>query len=519
MRTSLRAQIGIGLATEAVVFGLALGYLAWTADRLLEEVSLLKGTVSPTVEDLTALLSETRGVEDLLGSSRSVDLDRSRLLLQRLHLFDRLRAAADALEAAATSGVFSEARSADFAGAAASARQASTLQRRSPGQDPTIPPSAEEALTTLIDRLDAAQKAGAVGEAETQARAILRVLRLMRGATLRVQSQSLAALREAEADLVARRTKVSLLVIGVSALALVVALVVLLYSLRALRPVGDLIAAIRRLAAGDHAPVTIRGAPRELAGLSEALNGLAQALSLQAERQARAAEDRIRTERLATVGRMASVVAHEIRNPLNSISLNVDLLAEMVASPGTDLSRMKDLLRSVQGEVDRLSEITEEYLRFGRMPRGVLAPCDLGPLVRGTLAFLAEELGAAGVQVQVREPDHPVRVSCDEGQLRQALQNLVRNAREAMPEGGLLEVAIEEAGDEAIVRVRDHGVGIPEAFRSRIFEPFATTKPRGTGLGLAFVQQVMQESNGRVEIETREGAGTTVSLIWRRQET
>jgi len=517
MKTSLRAQVGIGLATEAVVFGLAIGYLAWTTDRLLEEVSLLKGTISPAVEDLTALLAETRGIEDLLGSPRSVDLDRSRLLIQRLHLFDRLRAAAEALEAASESGVFSAARSADFAGAAASARQASTLQRRTPGQDPAIPPAAEEALGFLVERLDAAQRSGAVGEAETHARGILKVLRLMRGATLRVQSQALAALREAEADLVARRTKVSLLVIGVSALALVVALVVLLYSLRALRPVGDLIAAIRRLAAGDYAPITIRGAPQELAGLSEALNGLAQALSQQAEQQAREAEDRIRTERLAMVGRMASVVAHEIRNPLNSISLNVDLLAEMAASRNPDSSRMQELLRSVQGEVDRLSEITEEYLRFGRMPRGVLAPCALGTLVRETLAFVAEELCAAGVQVRPETPDHPVRVSCDEGQLRQALQNLVRNAREAMPDGGLLEVVIEEAGDEAVLRVRDHGVGIPEAFRSRIFEPFATTKPRGTGLGLAFVQQVMQESNGRVEIETREGAGTTVSLFWKRQ--
>jgi len=516
MKTSLRAQIGLGLVAEAVVFGLALGYLAWTTDRLLEEVSLLKGTVSPAVEDLTTLLAETRGIEDLLASPRSADLERSRLLLQRLHLFDRLRAAAEALESAAGAGVFPEARAQDFAGAAASARQAAALQRRSPGQDPTLPPAAEEALATLLERLETAQRNGAIGDSEAHARGLLKILRLMRGATLRVQSRALAALREAEADLVSRRTTVSLLVIGVSALALVVALVVLLYSLRALRPVGDLIAAIRRLAAGDHAPVTIRGAPRELAGLSEALNGLAQALSQQAERQAREAEDRLRTERLAMVGRMASVVAHEIRNPLNSISLNVDLLAEMAAAAPSPNPRMQEVLRSVQQEVDRLSEITEEYLRFGRMPQGVLAPCDLGTLVRETLAFLSEELEAAGVEVRVRVPGQPVRVSGDEGQLRQALQNLVRNAREAMPTGGLLEVIVEVLGEEAVLRVRDHGVGIPEAFRSRVFEPFATTKPRGTGLGLAFVQQVMQESNGRVGIESQEGAGTTVSLFWKR---
>ena len=314
---------------------------------------------------------------------------------------------------------------------------------------------------------------------------------------------------------VPRRSELSLVVIFVSAAALVTALVVLLLSLRALRPVGDLVAAIRRLAGGDTSPVSIRST-RELADLSDALNSLGQELSRRATEQERAQEERMRTERLAVVGRMASVVAHEVRNPLNSIALNVDLLHEMLQAPDRGGARAGEVLGAVQREVDRLSEITEEYLRFGRMPKGVLAPVDAVRVVRETAEFMGEELAAADVQVESRLPDEPVRVVTDEGQLRQALVNVIRNAVEAMPGGGLLALVVRPEGERVAVEVADTGTGIPESFKARLFEPFATTKPRGTGLGLAFVQQVAQESGGDVGIESGEGRGTTVRLRLRK---
>ena len=129
---------------------------------------------------------------------------------------------------------------------------------------------------------------------------------------------------------------------------------------------------------------------------------------------------------------------------------------------------------------------------------------------------MAEELANAGVEVQAWLPDEPVRVITDEGQLRQALVNVIRNAVEAMPTGGRLTLAVRAEGDRAVVEVTDTGTGIPESFRARLFEPFATTKPRGTGLGLAFVQQVAQESGGDVGIESKEGRGTSVRLRLRR---
>ena len=139
----------------------------------------------------------------------------------------------------------------------------------------------------------------------------------------------------------------------------VAALVLLFFSIKSLRPVGDLASAVRRLAAGDYSEVSMRSSP-ELADLSEALNSMAENLRHRESEQERRSEEMMRTERLAVVGRMASVVAHEVRNPLNSIALNVDLLGEMLANNGKSL----EVLKAVQGEVDRLADITE-VLRFG----------------------------------------------------------------------------------------------------------------------------------------------------------
>ena len=516
MKSSLSARVAAGLVIQSVVFCGAMLYLALTADSLLVGVSVLKEDLAPAVEDLNRLVMETKATEDQLASNRPGDVERARGQVARLRPFERLREAAAVLRTAATSGGVGEARAEDLVDAADAATAAAAMERRPmAGADPTIPRNAEEAIAVLLQRMETAVKSGATGEAEAESRELLRTLRFVRGGELRTHRMALAALQEAEHDLVTRRSELSLVVIIVSAAALVTALVVLLLSLQALRPVGYLVTAIRRLAGGDYSPVTIRS-PKELADLSDALNSLAQELSRRATEQERAQEERMRTERLAVVGRMASVVAHEVRNPLNSIALNVDLLHEMLQAPDRGGKRAGEVLGSVQREVDRLSEITEEYLRFGRMPKGVLSPIDAVGVVRDTRTFMAEELAIAGVEVQAWLPDEPVRVITDEGQLRQALVNVIRNAVEAMPGGGRLTLAVRAEGDRAVVEVTDTGTGIPESFRARLFEPFATTKPRGTGLGLAFVQQVAQESGGDVGIESKEGKGTSVRLRLRR---
>jgi signal transduction histidine kinase len=278
--------------------------------------------------------------------------------------------------------------------------------------------------------------------------------------------------------------------------------------------VTELAQAVRRLARGDYRPVAAGRSSYELADLAKELDALAGALRTREEDITRSRDEKMRAERLAVVGRMASVVAHEVRNPLNSIGLNVELLREMIADRLGPKER--DVLDAVDGEVQRLAEITEEYLRFGRLPKGVLATFDAARLARETVEFMAGEISAAGVAAQVRTGGGPAIVSSDEGQLRQALVNVLRNAVEAMPDGGELTVGVETRADRVVLSVADTGCGIPDDFRARLFEPFATTKPRGTGLGLAFVQQVVSESGGEVSIASEPGKGTTVLLSLRR---
>jgi signal transduction histidine kinase len=217
----------------------------------------------------------------------------------------------------------------------------------------------------------------------------------------------------------------------------------------------------------------------------------------------------IQTERLAAIGRMAAHVTHEVRNPLSSIGLNVELLEEELADAGPEASA---LLKSVQQEVDRLTGITEQYLRLSRVPRPQLETGDLGGLVRDIVAFMAEEMRAHQARLVVDiDPALPA-VALDAGQLRQALLNLLRNAREAMPGGGDVHVTARPDGNGVRLTVRDHGDGISDAVRERIFDMFYTTKERGTGLGLPLTQQIVAAHGGTIACVRPDGGGTAFEL-------
>src|SRR6185295_14822053 len=193
------------------------------------------------------------------------------------------------------------------------------------------------------------------------------------------------------------------------------------------------------------------------------------------------------SERLATVGRIAAQITHEIRNPLASIGLNAELLGDELP-PASEGRR---LLTSISAEVDRLSEITESYLRFVRLPKPELEPEDPGALVASVLEFARAELAQAGIRLELDLQPGVPEIAADENQIRQALLNLVRNAREAMAatKGGRLRVSVTHANARVRIAVTDSGSGIAAEDLGKIFDPFFSTKEQGTGLGLALVQQ------------------------------
>lgn len=217
----------------------------------------------------------------------------------------------------------------------------------------------------------------------------------------------------------------------------------------------------------------------------------------------------IQTERLAAIGRMAAHVTHEVRNPLSSIGLNVDMLGDEVRDSGEESQR---LLESIQQELERLESITEEYLRLARLPEPSLTPDDPTHLLRDTAEFVRREMIASGVELQLDLASHLPDVAMDEPQLRQALLNLLRNAREAMPNGGVAKLEASRYDDGVRIQVHDEGAGIGDEEREHVFDLFYTTKERGTGLGLPLTQQIVVAHGGRIACKPRHPQGTTFEL-------
>jgi signal transduction histidine kinase len=267
-----------------------------------------------------------------------------------------------------------------------------------------------------------------------------------------------------------------------------------------LRPLRTLADRAKEIARGDYKQRVDASSADEIGALGREFNAMAAALD---EREQRL----IRSERLAAVGKIAAQITHEVRNPLSSIGLNAEMLEEETSGEA------KQLARAIVKEVDRLTEITEEYLRFARLPRPRLEREDLGAIVSSLLSFMRPELEARGVRLESRLDATLPPVAADEQQLRQALLNLMRNAAEAMGDGGTLTIATRAVGGgdaRAIeLTIEDTGEGIAPENLSKIFDPFFSTKEGGTGLGLALTQQIIVEHGGRIEVKSDPGNGTT----------
>lgn len=222
-----------------------------------------------------------------------------------------------------------------------------------------------------------------------------------------------------------------------------------------------------------------------------------------------------RWERLATVGSMAAKVAHEIRNPLSAISLNVELMAdEMVALPPERRREVEPLIATILGGVDRLNAITEEYLSFARLPPMEVRETSLQEVFHRLGQLVKPDLDRRGIALLVELGDNIPAVAGDSNQLGQVFLNLVRNSQDAMPDGGLIRVSGQSNDEGTVITVADNGVGIPERSLAKIFDPFFTTKDAGTGLGLAYVEQVLLEHRARITCKSKVNEGTEFRITF-----
>lgn len=291
--------------------------------------------------------------------------------------------------------------------------------------------------------------------------------------------------------------------LGLGVVGALLGVLVTVWSVYNLRPLRRLLAGVRSVAAGNYRERVASTGTTEVADLAREFNAMAAAVE---DRE----QELVRSERLAAVGKMAAVITHEVRNPLSSIGLNAELLEEDLRSSGASPDAVA-LSQKIQREVDRLTSITEEYLRFARLPRPRLEREHLNEIVNGVLEFQREDLESRGVHVRTSLAPELPAVAADEAQLRQALLNLFRNAADAMGKaGGQLVVTTRLGADGGVeVSVADTGPGIHADHLARIFDPFFSTKEGGTGLGLALTQQIVAEHGGTIDVASAPGAGTT----------
>lgn len=291
------------------------------------------------------------------------------------------------------------------------------------------------------------------------------------------------------------------LLVVLAALTVLVGVAMALYARRVLRPLAQVTERAKAVASGDLKPRVAVSSNDEIGELAATFEGMVSAI-------ARANEELLATERLATIGKMAAHVTHEIRNPLSSIALNVELLEDDLAQASEE---SRELLRAIRREVERLTALSGQYLSFARRGAQRLEVEDLREVVSEAAEFMRRELESQGVTLEVHSAQQAISASVDEAQIKQALYNLMRNAREAMPSGGRVVVSVSAgAGGGSDIVVEDEGVGLDEASRARLFEPFFTTKSNGTGLGLAITRQIIEAHGGSIAFEPREPRGTRI---------
>ncbi len=227
-------------------------------------------------------------------------------------------------------------------------------------------------------------------------------------------------------------------------------------------------------------------------------------------------QDRLQqASRLAGMGRLAASVAHEIRNPLNAISMAVQRLQREFA-PESEPKRanFQRLTRVVREEVGRLNRLVENVLGLARTVRIDPRPGSPAELLERIADLLHDEAHAAGVRIQTEGEKPAPLISMDPAGMEQALLNIVRNAMQAVSGEGCVTLSWKAEGKDRVrIQVRDTGTGMAEEEIGLIFEPFYTTKPKGVGLGLAIAHEIIAAHGGEIQVTSREGAGTTVTVL------
>ncbi|MDF2669962.1 MAG: hypothetical protein K0R67_2268, partial [Paenibacillus sp.] len=213
----------------------------------------------------------------------------------------------------------------------------------------------------------------------------------------------------------------------------------------------------------------------------------------------------LRSEKLLMAGQLAAGIAHEIRNPLTSIKGFLQLLS-------SQMKDKQDYMDIMKSELNRIEAITSELLLLAKPHAQAYHEQDLQLLLQQVVSIMEPQAILNDVEISYTYVGSAYLIRCDENQLKQVFVNLIKNAIEAMVDGGVVEVQLEQQGDYAVVSITDTGCGIPEEELAHIWQPFFTTKEKGTGLGLMVSYSIIENHNGKIHVNSRANKGTTFTV-------
>ena len=309
-------------------------------------------------------------------------------------------------------------------------------------------------------------------------------------------------LRPMEAIAEAKRT-LTWYMLGIAVLVTgLVALISHLIGRNLTNPIKVLVDSTARVATGELDEQCKIKTHDEIGDLAAAFNQMTRDL-----KQSR--DQLIQAERLATAGKMSASFAHEIRNPLSSMRMLAQMLMQ---KPEMSQEQHQQSLRYILEEIERIDTIVKGLMDFARPTALALTQQPLTPVLQAVLALMEANLEHHKIQLELDLLPETPEIQFDSDKLKQGFMNVVLNAMEAMPQGGVLKVSTIVDEDRVGIKVVDTGVGISAEDLAHLFEPFFTKKTRGTGLGLANVKRILEEHGGSVEIESTLGEGTEVSL-------
>jgi signal transduction histidine kinase len=274
------------------------------------------------------------------------------------------------------------------------------------------------------------------------------------------------------------------------------------------RPIHNVVNAARLVAAGDLAVNFTTDRKDEIGELTQSFNFMVQKL-----REERALEEKLReAEHLSGIAQLASGIAHEIRNPLNFISLSIDHLKEKYKPSGTtEKEKFESLITSIKHEIQRLNKLVGDFLDYGRPLRLNFQEADMGSLINDVIALIQAKAEKDGIKIHCQYKELP-KLSLDPELIKTCIFNVVLNAFQAMPAGGDLIVSTKVSDNMVSIIIKDTGTGIPKENLSKLFDPFFSTKSTGLGLGLVMTKRVVEEHGGKVDFQSIEGKGSSVTI-------